>query len=58
MTLEMRDLENQEIGIEKMICKMLNKGKTPQEISEFCDIPLSDVHKVQERMLLEAAGVK
>ena len=58
MTLEMRDLENQERGREKLICKMLTKGKTPEEISEFCDIPLADIQKVQDQMLLDAAGIK
>ncbi len=59
MTLMMRDLENQEIGIQKdraeertnMIADMLRDGKTPEEISSFCKIPIEEVKKVQEGLL-------
>ena len=57
MTLMMRDLENQEIGERNFIRKMLEKGKTPQEIAEFCDIDISEVNEIADRMLLENAGV-
>ena len=56
MTLAMRDLENQEIGIEKeqkrQIEKLLKKGKTPEEIVDFCDYPASLVKSVQESLLV------
>ena len=56
MTLAMRDLENQEIGIEKeqkrQIEKLLKKGKTPEEIVDFCDYPASLVKAVQESLLV------
>ena len=56
MTLIMRDLENQEIGIEKgryqrdreKIESMLKKGKTVDEIVDFCDYPIELVKEVQE----------
>ena len=31
--------------------EMLRKGKTPQEISDFCNYPLKIVQEVQESML-------
>ena len=31
--------------------EMLRKGKTPQEISDFCNYPLEIVQEVQESML-------
>ena len=56
MTLLMRDLENQEIGIEKeqksQIEKLLKKGKTPEEIVDFCDYPAELVKAVQESLLV------
>ena len=56
MTLLMRDLENQEMGKEKRdrekIEQMLLKGKTPQEIAEFCDYPMNLIKEVQESMLV------
>ena len=61
MTLMMRDLENQEIGIEKgrdaerrdSIAEMLRNGKTPQAIAEFCNYPLKLIEEVQKSMLLK-----
>ena len=60
MTLVMRDLENQEIGIEKgrnqrdreKIEVMLRKGKTIEEIVDFCDYPIELVKEVQESLLV------
>ena len=60
MTLAMRDLENQEIGFEKgreqrdreKIEIMLKKGKTAEEIVDFCDYPLTLVKSVQESLLV------
>ena len=60
MTLMMRDLENQEIGMEKgaekahreKIAEMLRKGKTPEAIADFCDYPIELIEEVQESMLL------
>jgi DNA-binding CsgD family transcriptional regulator len=38
-----------------MLCmsllRLLRKGKTPEEISEFCDYDLKFVKKVQESMM-------
>ena len=66
MTLMMRDIDNQEIGKEigkteerkKIIHNMLLKGKNPEEISDLCDIPISEVKHIQDQMLLEVAGIK
>ena len=60
MTLLMRDLENREIGIEEgiekeqksQIEKLLKKGKTPEEIVDFCDYPAELVKAVQESLLV------
>lgn len=60
MTLMMRDLENQEIGVEKGINKeqrdritvMLRKGKTPEAIADFCDYPIKLIQEVQKSMLV------
>ena len=60
MTLMMRDLENQEIGMEmgkdkrdrEKISEMLRDGKTPQAIAEFCKYPLKLIEEVQKSMLL------
>ena len=64
MTLLMRDLENREIGIEEGIEKgreqrdrekievMLRKGKSVEEIVDFCDYPISLVKSVQESLLV------
>ena len=57
MTLMMRDLENQEIGKRNFIREILEKGKTPQEIADFCIIDIAEVNEVADRMLLENAGV-
>ncbi len=64
MTLLMRDLENREIGIEEGIEKgreqrdrekievMLRKGKSVEEIVDFCDYPAELVKAVQESLLV------
>ena len=56
MTLAMRDLENQEIGRNQRdrekIEIMLKKGKTAEEIVDFCDYPLTLVKSVQESLLV------
>ena len=56
MTLMMRDLENQEKGKEKRdkekIAQMLQKGKTPQAIADFCDYPMALIQEVQKSMLV------
>ena len=60
MTLFQRDLENQEIGEERgrkeerrnMLAKMLRDGKSPQEIADFCSIPLATVLEIQESLLV------
>ena len=60
MTLMMRDLENQEIGIEKgkaeeqrdRIANMLKRGKTPEEIADFCNYPIEQVKQVEESLLV------
>ena len=52
MTLIMRDLENQEIGIEKeqkrQIERLLKKGKTVEEIADLGDYSVEFVKSVQE----------
>lgn len=54
MTLMMRDLENQEMGIEKeqrdRITIMLRKGKSPEEIADFCGYPIELVKQVEESL--------
>lgn len=54
MTLMMRDLENQEIGIEKgkneVIAKMLRKGKRPEEIADLTDYTLEYIKSVEESL--------
>ena len=63
MTLEMRDLENQEIGEKRgekkgeknIILKMLKKGKSPEEIADLCDITISEVQAIQDEELLAMA---
>ncbi len=60
MTLFQRDLENQEIGIEKgreegrrdMIADMLRKGRSPESIADFCDVPLKLIQEVERSMLV------
>ncbi len=64
MTLFMRDLENREMGIEEgieqgvnkeqrhQIEKLLLKGKSVDEIVEFCDYPIDLVKSVQESLLV------
>ncbi len=60
MTLFMRDLENREMGIEEgidqeqrhQIEKLLLKGKSVDEIVEFCDYPIELVKSVQESLLV------
>ena len=56
MTLMMRDLENQEMGVEKeqkeRIEKMLRRGKTPEEIADFCEYPIELIKEVQNSMLV------
>ena len=37
--------------IETRIEKMLDSGKKPEEISEFCGYPLDQVKSVQEKLL-------
>ena len=70
MTLQMRDLENQEIGMEQgiergveqgidkeqheRIAMMLQDGRTPKEIADFCKYPLALVNEVQESLLAKA----
>ena len=56
MTLIMRDLENQEIGIEKeqkrQIERLLKKGKTVEEIADLGDYSVEFVKSVQESLLI------
>ena len=60
MTLMMRDLENQEIGLEKgrsirdreKIEEILKRGKEPQEIADFCNYPLELILEVQKNLLV------
>ena len=60
MTLMMRDLENQEIGMEKgreqrdreKIADMLRKGRSPQDIADFCDYPMDLIREVEESLLV------
>ncbi len=35
-------------GIAKIVLQMLSSGKTPEEIHAFCEIPLSDIEKIQK----------
>ena len=59
MTLVMRDLENQELGLERGVEKeqrdritvMLRDGKTPQDIADFCKYPIKLIQEVQQSML-------
>ena len=43
-----------EQGKAQLILTMLEKGKTPQEISDLCDIPVENILKVQEERLQKA----
>ena len=64
MTLMMRDLENQEIGMEKGLEKgknvrdkekieeMLRRGKSPEDIADFCGYPIELVKQVEESLLV------
>ncbi len=60
MTLFQRDLENQEIGIQKgrderdreKISDMLRRGKTPESIADFCGYPLKLIQEVEKSMLV------
>ena len=60
MTLMMRDLENQEIGMKQgrdterreNIAAMLRKGKKPEDIADFCDYPISLVKEVEQGMMV------
>ena len=58
MTLEMRDLENQEIGGQeerkKIIVQMLNKGRSAEQIADFCGIPITEIQAIQDEMLVGA----
>ena len=36
----------------ELIEKMLSKGKTPEEIADFCDIDLDKIKNVQKQMKL------
>ncbi len=55
MTLVMRDLENQEIGIEKeqrrQIERLLMKGKTVEEIADLGGYSQELIESVQESLL-------
>ena len=57
MNINMRDLEHEEMGREKhkreQIAELLTKGKTPEEIADFCGYPMDLIQKVQENMLVE-----
>ncbi|MBR1865563.1 MAG: Rpn family recombination-promoting nuclease/putative transposase [Lachnospiraceae bacterium] len=64
MTLVMRDLENQEIGMargreegreeerRKQIEKLLRKGKAPEDIADYNDYPVELVKEVQKSMVI------
>ena len=60
MTLMKRDLENQEIGEERGVNKekreriavMLRRGKTPEDIADFCGYPIDLVKQVEESLLV------
>ena len=56
MTLMMRDLENQEIGRaeahKEIIAEMLRRGKSPEEIADFCGYPVELVKEVEESLLV------
>ena len=64
MNLMMRDLVNQEIGMEQgmkqgrdaerrdNIKAMLRKGKSPEAIADFCDYPISLVKEVEQGMMV------
>lgn len=68
MTLMMRDLENQERGVEigtergiklgynrrdkEKIASMLRRGKTAEDIADFCDYPIALVREVEESLLV------
>ena len=60
MTLEMRDLENREMGREEgrnqrdkeKIEEMLRNGKTPEGISDYCGYPIELVKEVQESLFV------
>ena len=43
--------EGRKEGIQSAILDMLNNGKTPEAISEFCGFPIDQVREVQQRML-------
>ena len=53
LDLEVIRIRNMAIENEKKerIEKMLRKGKSPEEIADFCDYPLEIVQEVQESML-------
>ena len=58
MTLQQRDLENKAIGYAERdrvkIREMLERGKTPQEISDFCNYSLDLVKEIHESMMAVA----
>ena len=59
ITLAMRDLENQELGVERgreeerreRISQMLKKGKSPQDIADFCDYPIKVIQEIQRGLM-------
>ena len=44
--------EGRQEGRKDMILSMLRKGKTPQDIADFCDADLSEIESIQEEMLV------
>lgn len=42
--------EGREANRTEMIGNMLKKGRTPEEISDFCGIPLDEVKKVEAEL--------
>ncbi len=41
-------------GVKEMIREMLTRGKRPQEISDFCGVPIDLVNEVQGSMVVAA----
>ena len=51
-TMQMFKEEGRWEGRKDKILSMLRKGKTPQDIADFCDADLSEIESIQEEMLV------
>ncbi len=49
-TMQMFKEEGREEGVRNMIINMLDRGKDPESIAEFCDIPIEKVEEIRDSM--------